>query len=677
MDSYASKVRTACWTHLRSLVSLRAHAQFTYFLFAAVFGLSGLSFWMAYDVRFDFQVPRVYSEQRLFIVPYVALLKLLVFYLFGMHRTNWRYVGLKDIPGHVWYNLASSAVLYVGGYLGLIVKVPRAVILVDFLTSTLFVGGFRVSLRLAREWLRGLNRHANRGGEKQVVIIGAGDAGEMIIREIGRNPGSGFRVTAVFDDDARKQGMLIHGIKVEGALKDIPAYAQANAIHAALVAVPSATQAQMKRIYTLLKPLNLSIKTLPPLPEIIDGRSNLVQLRDLNITDLLGREEIRIDDQQVLNLLRGKVTAVTGAGGSIGSELCRQVLKRSPARLILMERSENSLFHVHRQLAELVDPEILVPLLCDITDPGRMSYEFDRLRPHIVLHAGAHKHVPLQELNPTECFRNNAGGTRNLARMADRFGVETFVLISTDKAINPTSVMGATKRVCEIYCQVLGRNSATRFLSVRFGNVLASEGSVIPIFLEQIHGGGPVTVTHREMKRYFMTIAEATTLVLQAATLGGSGQILILEMGEPVKIVDLVDQLLELVGKNRHEIPIKYIGLRPGEKLFEELVCSDEICIPTSHNKIRIYRKDREPDWSLAQLDSIFDAGMTSGDFEEVRRILRELVPEYNSNGDVSRDPSSRKRKTDIGEPSSMDDEIGRSHADSASGRPGEDTQLP
>jgi FlaA1/EpsC-like NDP-sugar epimerase len=495
--------------------------------------------------------------------------------------------------------------------------------------TMVLIGGARVSLRVLREKIRFILRQES-GNISEAIVVGAGDAGEMLIREIARDTGLRFRVRALFDDDPKKQGLTIHGVKVIGGVEQIPFYVQDNHIELAIVAIPSANKAQMKRIHNFLKGLHIAVKTLPGLNEIIHGSAKLTQLRDINISDLLGREEIHIDSQQLKTLIAGKTVMVTGAGGSIGSELCRQILKRDPKMLILLERTENSLFHINRQLTEMVREIPVIPVLCDVRDRLRVEEILGNYRPELVFHAAAHKHVPMQELNPGECFKNNVGGVQVLARACDKFGVSRFLLISTDKAVNPTSVMGSSKRVCEIYCQALGTLSNTKFLSVRFGNVLASEGSVVPIFLDQIARGGPITVTHPEMRRYFMTIPEAVTLVLQAAALGESGQIMVLEMGEPIKIVDLIQHLLQLVGKSADEIPIQYVGLRPGEKLSEELLAPYESSLETTHTNIKTFNSNGDhPAETIIKIELALEkvyAGMSE---EDVRKMLKDLVPEY------------------------------------------------
>lgn len=609
------------------------YVHFNHMLFAVVCLLSGASFWLAYELRFDFIVSPAFNAERLLLLPYVAVFKLVVFYALKGHATDWRYVGLMDLPRLVVHSMLGSIALLVAREWSTTLIIPKGVILIDFVLSLVFVGGARVGIRYIREHIHAYFNKQDLGIEKRVVIIGAGDSGEMLVREIARKPEFGLKVQALFDDDERKKGLTIHGVRVRGGVDDVPQYVRGNRVDMAIIAIPSANHKQMKRIFDVTKDLSISVKTLPTLHEIIEGLDKLKQLRDVNITDLLGREEVRIDSEQVRALVYGKVVVVTGAGGSIGGELCRQILKRNPRLLLLMERSENSLYHIHRELVETVglNSERVIPLLCDVRHEEIVNRHFERFRPHLVFHAGAHKHVPMQELNAAECFCNNVGGLHSLARASARFRVSTFVLISTDKAVNPTSVMGATKRVGELYCQASSKMTDTTFLAVRFGNVLASQGSVVPLFLEQIAKGGPVTITHPDMRRYFMTISEAVTLVLQAAALGKSGQILILEMGEPIRILDMVNQLVLLAGKNPDQIPIELIGVRPGEKLFEELCSRSERLVATGHGKIRAFDPPEEDRVDfLHTIELAVRTVDSSTDPDYVRRLLKKLVPELN-----------------------------------------------
>ena len=640
-----------------ALKGTATYVRFNHLLFAAVFFLSAASFWLAYDLRFDFKVPPGFNAERILLLPYLAVFKLMAFYALKGHTTDWRYVGIQDLPRLVLHSLLGSIALVMARVWSSTLVVPKGVILIDFFLSLVFVGGARVGIRFVREYVHARLFRQGMGIEKRVVIVGAGDSGEMLVREIARKPESGLKVQALFDDDERKKGLSIHRVRVRGGVEDIPPFVRAHGVDTIIIAIPSANHKQMKRIFDITRHLGVTVKTLPAFHEIIEALDKLNQLRDINIADLLGREEVQIDSEQVSSLVSGKVIVVTGAGGSIGGELCKQILKRNPERLLLMERSENSLYQIHRELAEISgwNEERLVPLLCDVRQEEPVNRHFECFRPHLVFHAGAHKHVPLQELNPVECFSNNVGGLHTLATASDRFGVSTFVLISTDKAVNPTSVMGATKRVGELYCQAWGRTSQTNFLSVRFGNVLASQGSAVPLFLDQITKGGPITITHPDMRRYFMTISEAVTLVLQAAALGKSGQILILEMGNPIRIVDMVNQLVQLTGREPGLIPIKYVGMRPGEKLFEELCSECEHLSPTGHTKIRAFDP---PDENLGQFIPKIERRLrmieSSGDPDSVRLFLGEVVPEFSqsvavepgvrSEIEAPEDQSDRKR---------------------------------
>lgn len=625
---------------------LRRYVGHRNFIIMAVWLCSAISFWLSFELRYDFQVPPTHSLDRWLLTPAVALLKTLVFILLRGHSASWRYTGMRDVERLLAFNVVSTSILLGIQYLGELPRVGRGVILIDFFINSILVGGLLISLRIYRERFLSLQKADQSTPEKRAVIFGAGDGGEMIVREIHRNPTARLSVRAFFDDNPSKHGTTIHGVTVVGGLELVSGYVADNGIDMVIVAIPSANKHQMRRIHGELRALGITIKTLPPLAEFIHSTPTLAQLRDINIADLLGRKEIRIDSQQVSDLIEGKAVLVTGAGGSIGSEICFQALRRRPARLLLMERSENSLFHLHRRLLEQAESTEVVPLLCDITDHARVFQEFAVFKPNLVFHAAAHKHVPMQELNPAECFRNNVGGTSAVARASHRFGAERFILISTDKAVNPTSVMGASKRACEIYCQAFAHTSKTQFVAVRFGNVLASEGSVVPIFLEQISRGGPITITHPDMQRYFMTIPEAVSLVLQAAAIGSSGQILVLDMGKPVRIVDLAEQLLQLLGKSPAEIPIEFIGCRPGEKLFEELSCPEESCLKTDHESIWIF--DRNGTKGKEDVEAIEDSVRELSENPDpvaAQRFLSRIVPEYVP---VHHDPNTQPTNSDL-----------------------------
>ncbi len=624
--------------HFRRLSRwLQTRFRYNQFLFAGIALSAVLSFWSAYQLRFDFDPPEQWVAQCRLLLPYVVLLKVLVYYLTRGPVTNWRYVGIRDLGPIILFAATSAVLIFAGRFLSADFSAPRGVILIDAMLTLIFTGGIRISARVMREHVLGFlgARRQHEQDHVNTIVIGAGDAGEMLLREIMRNPRSRIHVVALFDDNPQKVGLSVHGVRVHGTVHDIPVFAQRTRVDQAIVAIPSANRRQMQRINHVLQGQNIPAKTLPPILEIMDRPPGVQQLRDINIIDLLGRDEIHIDSNQIQELIGERVVVVTGAGGSIGSEICRQVLKRDPSRLLMVEKTENALFHAHRKLVTdhpEMRPDRIVPLLCDIRDYKRLRASLVHHQPDLVLHAAAHKHVWMQEVNALECFENNVLGMQNVARLSHELAVERFVLISTDKAVNPTCVMGATKRVCELYCQAYGRISQTTFLAVRFGNVLGSEGSVVPLFMEQIAQGGPITITHPDVRRYFMTIPEAVILVLQAATLGSSGQLLMLDMGRPVKIVDLAHHLINLAGRTATEIPIEFIGLREGEKLFEELACSDEVCRSTSHEKVKIYHDIvRDPRRTISAVDATIHRVLAGESRVDVRTALKALVPEYDT----------------------------------------------
>ena len=450
------------------------------------------------------------------------------------------------------------------------------------------------------------------------------------MREIVRIYGRRYEPLGFLDDNPSKQGEHIHGVRVLGPIERVTELAETQQIDEIILAIPSLRGREMRRILEICRPTGAQIRTLPGVANLIDGRVTVTQLANVNIEDLLGREPVVLDAEQLATFLENRVALVTGAGGSIGSELCRQVCRFGPRRLVLIEQAENSLFHIERALrAEYPDVDI-VPCIADICDTKRIDAIFAAEKPEVVFHAAAHKHVPLMEANPGEAIKNNVFGTRKLADVADRHGVEKFVMVSTDKAVNPTSVMGVSKRVAEIYVQSLSQRSRTQFVTVRFGNVLGSAGSVVPLFREQIAKGGPITVTHPEMQRYFMTIPEACQLVMQAGAMGHGGEIFVLDMGEPVKIVDLARDLVRLSGlEPDQDIEIKFTGVRPGEKLFEEIAVDEENVDKTKHPKIYVGRFRpqalAEVERGLAELHRLSNGVDVVG----IKRAFRRIVPEY------------------------------------------------
>jgi FlaA1/EpsC-like NDP-sugar epimerase len=502
----------------------------------------------------------------------------------------------------------------------------EGVIMLDLFTTIMALSALRMLIRLYHEEFFA----ETRGTARRFLIVGAGNAGEALLREMLRRKDANYEVVGFIDDDPLKQQMSIHGISVLGTVDQLPAFCEKLSIDEIAIAIPSATRKQLRHVTQVCQGTKLRFSTIPSLTDIASGKLRVSQMRDVDINDLLGREVIQLDLGQIAAFLTDKVILVTGAGGSIGSEMSRQVCAFKPQLLLLVEQAENPLFYIEGELRKSFPNVPMEAVICDITDKTRVEQIFDRYRPQVVIHAAAHKHVPLMEGNPGEAIKNNILGSRTVADAADAFGATHFVMISTDKAVNPTSIMGSTKRIAEMYIQDLNKTSRTRFVTVRFGNVLGSNGSVVPIFKKQIAEGGPVTVTHPEMTRYFMTIPEASQLVLQAAAMGEGGEIFLLDMGEPVKIVDLARELITLSGfRPGEDIEIEFSGLRPGEKLFEELSLEGEDKIPTKHPKIAIWKtltKDRQ---SLCQgIEKLLKIAHTQ-DRSAIVKAIKELVPNF------------------------------------------------
>jgi FlaA1/EpsC-like NDP-sugar epimerase len=502
--------------------------------------------------------------------------------------------------------------------------VPRSVLLLDPILLLLVMGGSRFAYRAWKDQrLSGLLREG-----KPVLIIGAGSAADFLLRELNRTP-SGYQPVGLLDDDPGKQGRLIQGIPVLGALRDIGRWSQDKGVHDVILALPSASQGLRSRIADQCARQGLNVLTVPSMEDLMQGRVSVASLRKIELEDLLGREPVKLDSQGLREWLTDQVVMVTGAGGSIGSELCRQLANFRPRLLVLFEQSEYALYRMEQEFAASHPEQRLACVIGDVKDAGRMRSVMDGYRPNVVFHAAAYKHVPLMErLNAAEALKNNVLGTAVTARAAKAADVAKFVMVSTDKAVNPTNVMGTTKRLAEMACQALQEAEGTRFISVRFGNVLGSSGSVIPKFQQQIEAGGPVTVTHPEITRFFMSIPEAAQLVLQARLMGQGGEIFVLDMGEPVRIADLARLMIRLSGKSEDEIAIEFTGLRPGEKLYEELLADAETTLPTPHPKLRVARA-REGNGEMVAGMLAWIAGMPAIDDEAVRRQMMAWVPEY------------------------------------------------
>jgi FlaA1/EpsC-like NDP-sugar epimerase len=569
------------------------------------------------------------------------IIKVLVFGFFRQYRGWWRYVSISDLTGITSASVLSTliivtlwftVVLNIGPIrrqLQDLADVPQSIFLLDMATTVLLLGGLRMLTRLYYEEFRIVES----GRLKRFLIVGAGNAGEALLREIHRMSVVQYEAIGFVDDDPLKRGISIHGIPVLGTVEQLPQICKKKDIEEIAIAIPSATHQQLRRVIQVCEGTKIRFRTVPSITDIASGKFRVSQIRDVDINDLLGRETVQLDMNLIEAFVKNKTILATGAGGSIGSEMCRQVCQFAPKLLLLVEMAENPLFHIENELRKSFPQVPMKSIICNITDQTRVEEIFQKYTPQIVIHAAAHKHVPLMELNSGESIKNNIVGTQTVANAADKYGVTNFVMISTDKAVNPTSLMGSSKRIAEMYIQDLNRTSKTDFVTVRFGNVLGSNGSVVPLFKKQIAEGGPVTVTHPDMKRYFMTIPEASQLVLQAATMGKGGEIFVLDMGEPVKIVDLANELITLSGfRPGEDIQLVFTGLRPGEKLFEELSIQGENMLPTRHPKIGIWKNilmDRDKlNKGIEELIAI----ASTQDHHKIVEKIKELVPEYIGN---------------------------------------------
>ncbi len=592
-------------------------------------------FYLAYELRWDFDVPDNYELQRLTLIVPIVLCKLLMLYSFGQFRTVQSYFGLADFGG-VLLSMTILCVVMIGLWLGADVTAapPRGVILMDFVMSVALVSASRLALRVARSSSR--SPHSGPGGiDRRIAIIGAGDAGEALAKDLLQRGGSGLMPVCFVDDDTDRIGRSIHGLPVYGPVERLPRFGPALRLNELVITLTGVAPKRIKEIVELGRQFGASTQIVPSFTQLASGEVKVERSRPVAIEDLLGRAPVNLDSEGVALLLRDRIVMVTGAGGSIGSELCRQILRHDPRRLIMVDQAEIALFEIEQELNGAGHGGRLLPLIVDVAEETAVRALLERNRPEIIFHAAAHKHVPIMERQPAEALKNNTLATALLTRLASELGVAWFVFISTDKAINPTSVMGCSKRLAEmaLQAQQAAPGNRTRFLAVRFGNVLGSSGSVIPVFRKQIAQGGPVTVTHPDMTRYFMTIPEAVGLVLQTATLGKGGEIFILDMSEPVKIIDMARQMIELSGyKPDVDIEIKITGLRPGEKLFEELRHTEETHEPTGHP--RIFRLQAEANGGTDTWLERLRGAAASGDGEAIKREMKKIVPEYRPFGE-------------------------------------------
>jgi FlaA1/EpsC-like NDP-sugar epimerase len=593
-------------------------------------GLLVLTYYLSFLLRFDFLLSAEYQKVFVQTIPLVLIIKMAIFVYFRLFRGWWRYVGMSDLLDIIKAASASAVLLFASVYLMRgFVGYPRSVIVIDMVLTILVIGGMRFAVRAYTESTRTLITTAN------ALIIGAGSAGNAIAQELKNNERLGYSLIGFVDDDPAKRGERIHGIKVLGKTTDLPRIIGKYDVSQILIAIPSATGKQMQQIIDTCVECKVDFKTLPALGDIINASVSMGQMRRVRVEDLLVRAPVRLDLERIREKFQQRVVFITGAGGSIGSELARQVGRFQPEKLVLFDRSETDLHRLEIEFSERFPKLERVFVVGDILDVNRLREVISAHRPASVFHAAAYKHVPMMEWNCFQAVTNNIFGTYNVALMARQCGVEDFVLISSDKAVNPSSIMGATKRVSELL--ILGlQGHATRYVSVRFGNVLGSNGSVVPLFEQQIANRKPITVTHPDVRRYFMTIPEAVQLVLQASTMGKGGEIFVLDMGEPIKIVDLAHDLIRLSGlEPQRDIPIVFTGLRPGEKLFEELRFDGEGLKPTAHEKIRVL--DGGPA-SSSQVNAWLDELAVIVAAKNVHRLvtkLKEIVPEYTPSPEI------------------------------------------
>ena len=619
---------------------MRTFLKFIYDVIAVI-----LAWWLAYLFRFNFEIPTLYLFSLEETLPWVIPIQAASFFCFGLYREVWRYVSLHDLRRILYAVLTAATVVpLVLFMLQILVGVPRSVLLLDPILLLFMMGGSRITFRL---WKEGrLFRKKNLQGNP-VLVLGAGGAAVRLLKEFSRS--IEWRVVGLLDDNATKRSKILDGVQVLGKISDLPIFAEKLGVSHAIIAMPSATHSERRRALDACSLAGVKALTVPSYDDLVSGKITVSQIRNVELDDLLGRNPVALDSEGLYRLLEGKTVLVSGAGGSIGSELCRQITKFKPVHLVFFELNEFALYNIEQEFRSKFPKMKMAFIIGDVKDQARLDQTFAQFRPAVVFHAAAYKHVPLMEQeNAWQAVLNNVLGTRIIAQTSIKYNVEKFVLISTDKAVNPTNVMGASKRLAEMVCQAMQypflsdsvtdklvankKRMNTHFVIVRFGNVLGSAGSVIPKFREQIAMGGPVTVTHPEITRYFMSIPEATQLVLQAGLMGGvksDREIFVLDMGEPVKISDLARDLIRLSGFSEDDIKIVYSGLRSGEKLYEELLSDDESTLPTPHNKLRVAQACQVDEKWLAELMEWLNNHPVLCD-DEVKEGLMNFVPEYS-----------------------------------------------
>ncbi len=583
---------------------------------------------LGFLIRFDFSIPSTYLDLqvalKIWLVTIIA--KIGVFYYFGLYKRIWRYASLEELKAILMSTTLGSGLIGTFFWLDDTVVYPRSILLINWALTVLGIGAVRFSWRLYRESFLSSRQ---KGPVKRVLVVGAGDAGELVIRGLKKHQELRYKIIGVVDDDPLKQKMELHGHRVLGQRENLKDIIRNYQVEEVIIAIPSAPGQIIREINNICIEEGVEARILPGVYEILSGDVSVSQLREVRMEDLLRREPIQLDQEGISHYLHTKTVLITGGGGSIGSELARQIAGFKPARVIILDISENNVYRISMEMQEAFPDLDVVSIVGSIQDKPRIERIFREYTPQVIFHAAAYKHVPLMEDNATEAIKNNVFGTINLVDAAHEHKAQRFVLISTDKAVNPTNIMGATKRIAEIVIQARNRVSETEFVAVRFGNVLESEGSAIPLFKEQIQRGGPVTITHKDISRYFMTIPEAVQLVMQAGAMAAGGEIFILDMGEPIKILDLAEDLIRLSGYEPDvDIPIKFIGLRQGEKMKEELIMDEEEVEKTTHEKIFIskpvYIDYKELDNELQELQEIIFK-----DSQEMREKLKKIIPQF------------------------------------------------
>lgn len=597
------------------------------FLLACDIVLIQLALLLSFYLRFEGTLPNDFMKVYGPLIIPITVIKIGIFIFNKVYKRVWRYANINELMAIIQGISVSSAV-FIGYVFFFRISFPRSIVLLDWMITLILIGGSRFLFRFFKEYkTNNYSTHATR----RVLIVGAGDAGEIVLKEYMKHQELNTRIVGFIDDDVSKFNMEIHGVRVIGDRKKIPYIIEKHNIDEVVIAIPSASGLEIREIHSLCQRNdNIIVRILPGVYKIINGDVSLNQIREVQIEDLLGREPININMEEVAAYLKDKIVLITGGGGSIGSELCRQVARFNPKKLVIFDISENNIYDIDLELRRIYKDLDIVSVVGSIRDTNKLRQVFLKHCPDVIFHAAAHKHVPLMEYNPEEAVKNNIFGTYNVVRIADEFEVERFVMISTDKAVNPTNIMGATKRVAEMIVQDMSKKSKTKFVAVRFGNVLGSRGSVIPVFKKQIFSGDPVTVTHPDITRYFMTIPEASQLVIQAGALGKGGEVFVLDMGDPVKIIDLAKDLIKLSGlKVGEDIEIKITGLRPGEKLFEELLSDREGTVATKHERILIAKLDEFDTSLLKKSLDLMEKTVHSSVSRYLVRILCQLVETY------------------------------------------------